>query len=197
VTGVLGITRDISERSRAEAALRQSENELRAMFQVASVGLAQADPRTGRWLRVNEKMCAITGYTAEELLGLRIPEITYQEDRHGDWELFERVVKGEAADYRLEKRYVRKDGSVVWVNVNMTVVRDGDGSPIRTVAAIEDITARKRAEAKIAEQLDELRRWHQATMGREDRILELKGEVNKLLADAGKPPRYPSALGGK
>ncbi len=144
------IIRDLTEHKRAEAALLQSENQLRAMFELASVGIAQADPQTGRWLRVNQKMCAITGYTAEELLALRVPEITHPDDRQEDWEAFQRVVRGEANDYRLEKRYIRKDGSVTWVNVNMTVIRGEDGRPFQTIATIEDITERRRAEEALA-----------------------------------------------
>ncbi len=150
------VARDVTERKRREAALLQNESELRAMFELASIGIAQADPRTGRWLRVNQKMCAITGYTAEELLGLRIPDLTHPDDRQEDVDLFQRVVRGEAADYRLEKRYIRKDGSVIWVNVNMTVIRDPSGLPIRTVATIEDVTERKRAEKALFERNREL-----------------------------------------
>ncbi len=150
------VARDVTERKRTEAALLRSESELRAMFELASIGIAQADPSTGRWLRVNQKFSAITGYTAEELLGLRIPDITHPDDRQEDAELFERVVRGEAADYRLEKRYIRKDGSVVWVNVNMTVIRDPSGHPIRTIATIEDVTERKRAAEALSEKNREL-----------------------------------------
>jgi len=80
---------------------------------------------------------------------MRIPEITLPEDRQRDWDAFQRVVRGETHDYRLEKRYVRKEGSLVWVNVNMTVIRDADGQPLRTMATIEDITERKRMEEEI------------------------------------------------
>jgi PAS domain S-box-containing protein len=131
---------------RAEAALRQSEEQFRVMFEVASIGMAQADVRTGQWLRVNAKMCAITGYTNEELLRLQVSEITHPEDREQDWQAFGRVVRGDAPDYRMEKRYLRKDGTLVWVNVNMTVIRAADGQPLRTMATIEDITDRKRLE---------------------------------------------------
>jgi two-component system cell cycle sensor histidine kinase/response regulator CckA len=145
ITGILGTYMEITERKRAEAALLESENELRAMFNLASIGIAQADPITGRMLRANEKMCAITGYSAEELLRLRVSDITFPDDRERDWDRFQRVVRGEAADYQIEKRYVRKDGSLVWVNVNMTVIRGEDGRPIGTVATIEDITERRHA----------------------------------------------------
>ena len=78
-------------------------------------------------------------------MGLRVPELTHPDDRQRDWDLFQGVIRGEAPDYRVEKRYVRKDGTIVWVNVNMTVIRDAAGQPWRTVAAIEDIAERAAA----------------------------------------------------
>ena len=144
------------KRRKAEAALRESEDQFRAIFELASVGIAQADIRTGQWLRVNQKMCAITGYSADELLRLHISQVTHPDDRQSDWAAFQRVVRGEQPDYRMEKRYIRKDGSLVWVNVNMTVIRDAAGQPTRTVAAIEDITVRKQAEAALEKAHQEL-----------------------------------------
>jgi two-component system, cell cycle sensor histidine kinase and response regulator CckA len=147
--GYRGADTDITERKQTEAALREREEQFSAMFQLASIGMAQADVRTGQFLRVNDKMCAITGYSADEMLKLRLSEITHPEDRERDWEAFQRVVRREAPDYRLEKRYLRKDGTPVWVNVNMTVIRDADGLPARTIATIEDITERRQAEDKL------------------------------------------------
>jgi PAS domain S-box-containing protein len=149
--GVLGVAVDITERKRAEAALLEKEEMFRAMFEVASVGMAQADPTTGRFLLVNRRMCEITGYSDAELLRLRVPDITHPEDRARDWALFQRVVRGEAPNYRLEKRYVRKDGTTAWVNVNMALIRDAAGQPVRTMATIEDISERKLAEAALRE----------------------------------------------
>ncbi len=134
--------RAIEARQKSE----ESERNFQAMFDTASIGIAQADPRTGQLLRANQKMCSITGYTAEELLSLRFSEFTHPEDRGQDWEAFQRVIRGDAPSYRMEKRYIRKDGAVVWVNVNMTVIRDDAGQPVRTMTAIEDISERKRAE---------------------------------------------------
>jgi PAS domain S-box-containing protein len=139
------LVHDITTRMNAQAGLRESEQRFRAIFEVAPVGVAQADPATGRWLAVNPRMCLITGYTEDELLAMRIPELTHPEDRARDWDLFQRVVKGEAPEYRIEKRYLRKNGSFAWVNVNMVVLRDAEGRPTRTLAMIEDITERKRA----------------------------------------------------
>ena len=141
---IMGV--DITERKRAEALVRGSEEQFRTMFELASIGMAQADPRTGRWVRVNQKMLAITGYSEAELLEMRIPDLTHSEDRQKDADAFQQVIRGEAPDYRMEKRYLRKDGSVIWVNVNMTVIRDAASQPVRTMAAVEDITERKRVQ---------------------------------------------------
>jgi PAS domain S-box-containing protein len=145
------------ERATVAEALRESEEQFRAMFDLASVGIAQADPRTGRWLRVNKKMCEITGYSAGELLQMRISDITCPEDRQSDREAFEQVVRGEAPNYRMEKRYTCKDGTLAWVNVNMTIIRDAAGQPTRAVAAIEEITERKRAEEALRQSREEFK----------------------------------------
>jgi len=133
-------------RIKVEKALRASEEQFKSIFEVASIGIAQADSKTGQWLRVNQKMCAITGYSSGEMLAMRIPEITHPDDRGRDWEAFQSVVSGKLKNCQLEKRYIRKDGKTVWVNVNMTVINDLTGQPIRTIATIEDITERKLVE---------------------------------------------------
>ena len=159
VTSVL----DLTERKRSEEALRASEAEYRAIFELAGVGNAQSDPQTGRLVRVNPKFCEITGYPAEELLGMTFLEITHPDDRTRDVERFGRMIRGED-DYSVEKRYVRKDGRVTWVSVNATVVRDEGGRPVRTAATIQDITERKRAE-------EDLRRLRDAERARGEEAL--------------------------
>ncbi len=141
-----GVMYDITERKHSEEALRESEEDYRAMFELAGAGTVKADPATGRFLRANRKMCEITGYTSEELLGMTFPEITHPDDRDEDFGLFRRMVTGETREYASEKRYVRKDGTVVWVSVNAALIRDAAGQPLHTVATIEDITERKRNE---------------------------------------------------
>ncbi|MGC8494110.1 MAG: PAS domain S-box protein, partial [Syntrophobacteraceae bacterium] len=136
----------------SEEKLRESEEEFQTMFEKASIGMAQTDMVTGRLLRVNRKMCEITGYTAAELLTMGFMDITHPEDRQRNWDAYKDRAKNATKDYRLEKRYIRKNGEIVWVSVNSTVIRDSSGQPRRTFAAIEDISERKRAEELLSRQ---------------------------------------------
>ena len=137
---------NITRRKRVEDALRDSEAQFRAMFETASVGVAQSDPFTARLVRVNRKMSRITGYSAEELLQMTVEELVHPDDWPADQERRQRLMAGQAPEYRMEKRYLRKDGRHVWVSVNMTLIRDATGRPFRTVATVEEITERRKAE---------------------------------------------------
>jgi PAS domain S-box-containing protein len=136
----------VHEQAEGEPRPRQSEEEYRTAFELAGVGAALVEPATGRFVRVNPRLCQITGYSEEELLDTTFLEIMRSEARKVDFEGFQRVVRGEASEYEVEKRYVRKDGQAIWVNVDTTVIRDEAGRPLRTVAIIQDITERKEAE---------------------------------------------------
>jgi PAS domain S-box-containing protein len=163
-TECLAVIVDLTGRELAKEVRRESDEQLRAMFNLASVGLAQADVRTGRFLRVNDKMCAITGYSASEMLAMRFSEITHSEDRERAWDAFQRVVRGEQPDYRLEKRYLRKDGRIAWVNVNVSIIRDASGQALRTIASIEDITERRLAAERTNQLLSELDASHRVLL---------------------------------
>jgi two-component system, cell cycle sensor histidine kinase and response regulator CckA len=143
------MTLEIAERKQAAAALKQSEAEFRAIFELASIGIAQADTHTGKFLRVNQKMSAITGYSSGELLQMRVPDVIHPDDRQRDLEAFRNFVNGASPYYQVEKRYVRKDGALVWVNVNMTIIRDAAGKPERTIATVEDISVRRKLEEQL------------------------------------------------
>ena len=151
------INKMVVQLAERERKLRESEQEYRATFEVAAVGKAQADPKTGRFLRVNRKLCQITGYSAEELLSMTFPQLTHPAEREADLKKFKRLVTGEAAEYAVEKRYLHKDGRVVWVSVNATLIRDEQGRPQRTIAVIHDITARKQVEESLRESEERFR----------------------------------------
>ena len=142
----------VRERTGDESQPQQSEEDYRAVFELAGIGAAQADPATGRFVRVNPKFCEITGYSAEELLGITFSQITDPEDRREDFGRFQRMVRGEISEYAVEKRYVRKDGSVAWVSEKAKVARnDAAQQPLHAVMEIQDLTERRRAEETLRE----------------------------------------------
>ena len=138
-------------RAEGEPRLHRSEEDYRTIFELAGVGVAQADPVVGRLLHVNPKFCEITGYSEEELLGgMTFLELTHPDDREEDFEGFQKMVYGEIPEQLAEKRYVRKGGQIVWVSVNAAVVRDEADQPLRTVAVIQNVTERKKHEKDLA-----------------------------------------------
>ena len=153
---MVGIHIDINDRKLVDEALKAREEEFRSMFELAAVGNAQSDPETGRFTRVNRRFCDITGYTEEELLNMTYQDITYPEDRARDTAQIQQVLRGERGTWSIEKRYTQKDGRIIWVSVNGTVMRL-DGRPHRTVANIVDITERKSYEEALQAHREALR----------------------------------------
>jgi len=151
-TGILiaieGIARDITDRKQAEEALRLSEARFRATFEQAAVGLSHVAP-DGRWLWVNQKLCEIVGYTREELLQKSFQEITHPDDLETDLERVHRVLAGEIETYSIEKRYFRQDGSIIWVDLTVSLVHHPSGEPDYFVSVIQDISQRKQMEAAL------------------------------------------------
>jgi two-component system sensor histidine kinase/response regulator len=130
--------------------LRQSEERFRTAFDHAAIGMDLVDLE-GRFLQVNAALCALTGYTEPELLTKSFQDITHSDDLAADLALVDQLLAGEIRAFQMEKRYLRKDRTVVWGRVNTSLLRDGQGDPLYFISQIEDITARKRTQ-------DELRR---------------------------------------
>ena len=122
--------------------------EFQAMFELNAVGMAQADPASGRFVRVNRKLCALSGYTEAELLGMTYSQLTHPDDRGLDTARFQAALRAETDGWTSEKRYIRKDGQIIWVEVTGTLLRDASGRPYRSLGVIQDITARKQAEER-------------------------------------------------
>jgi PAS domain S-box-containing protein len=133
------------ERRRLADALRDSEQRFRATFEQAAVGVAHVGI-DGHFLLVNDRLSAITGYLHEELMQLRFQDITHPDDLDTDVEQAQRLLAGEITTYTMDKRYVRKDGSPVWVSLTGSLVHDTAGAPDFFVAVIQDVDERKRAE---------------------------------------------------
>ncbi len=147
---------DLSERQKYEAALRESETTFRVMFHASAVGKIEVDPESTRFLRVNAAMCKFLGYSEEELLGRTVLEVTHPEDREESRALGRRLDSGESDVFDVEKRYVRKDGEVVWARVTVNAIRDASGRPVRNMGVIQDVSARKRAEEDLQASKDRL-----------------------------------------
>jgi PAS domain S-box-containing protein len=135
----------IAERHHVQQALGETEARLDraeafSLVMVAHVGL------DGRWLKVPPTLCELVGYTEEELLAGRFKDITHPDDFEADWSQCQRLIRGELKSFDLEKRYLHKDGSIVWVYLNRSVVEDDQGRPIHFLTYIQDITDRKFAE---------------------------------------------------
>src|SRR5499426_833309 len=126
-------------------ALLDSEAGCRAIFENAAIGIARF-ARDGSWLEVNQRLCDIVGYSREELMTKTFGDITHPDDLESDWNQARRLLAGEIENYSMEKRYYRKDGSIVWANLTVSLARKANGSPDYFVAVIEDISARKRLE---------------------------------------------------
>ena len=128
--------------------LRQSEGRFRGIFENAAVGIAQTHP-SGRFLRVNEKFCSIVGYTREELLQKTFKDITHPDNVAIGVSALAALLRGESLSIEHEKRYVRKDGSTVWVELFVSLQRDAAGEPAYAIAVIQDISERKRLDAEL------------------------------------------------
>ena len=103
----------------------------------------------GRFIRVNRALCEITGYSADELANLTWQKITHPDDVNSDVAEARRLIRGEISRFQREKRYIRKDRTIVDVMISVSVLRGRDGMPLNNIAQIEDITERKRAEAAL------------------------------------------------
>ncbi len=142
------VKNEIKERQKAEIALRESEQRFRAIFEQAAVGISQV-ALSGQFLQANSRLCEILGYTESDLRQLTWQEITYPDDLEVYQNYTNQLLAGEIFASSVEKRFIRKDKEVQWVNISSSLVRDWEGTPQHFITVIEDITKRKQAEAEL------------------------------------------------
>jgi PAS domain S-box-containing protein len=148
---------DMTERKQAENALRQSEAEYRSLFDMAGVGNAEILLDSGRFVRANRRYCEMVGYTAAELLGgMTFHQLTHPDDRGRNLAAVTPFVQDKGGSFEIEKRYVRKGGSVIWVHLTGTLIRDSAGRPTRMLASAIDVTERREAEQALRVRTAEL-----------------------------------------
>ena len=142
------IMRDMTEPRRIEAALAASEKEFKSAFQYASIGMAIVGV-DGRWLRVNQPLLNLVGYSEEELLQRTFQDITHPDDLDKNLSLMNQVLDNQIDTYEMEKRYFRKDGQIVWILLSCSLVKDEEGKPRYFITQIQDINERKRVETEL------------------------------------------------
>ena len=148
IIGVLSSGTDATERKQAEKALAESENLFRTSFESATDGIIMFG-KNGRYIKVNDRACELWGYTREELLQLHFNDITYKEDQGISTDLYDKMISGGLNNAAFEKRYIKKDGTVIWAYVSTSAIRDEINNIKYFISYIQDITDSKAVTERI------------------------------------------------
>jgi PAS domain S-box-containing protein len=189
--GVAAVIEEITESKQAQEILRDTIAQLTATFDNAAVGIATCGP-DGRWRRVNDRLCAIVGWPREELVGRYFGDITHPDDLAEDLACGRRLFAGDIPNYVMEKRYLRKDGSLVWVNLTVGLVRKPDSAPDYFVSVVEDISLRKHLEDERSRYVAALR---DADRRKDEFLAMLAHELRNPLAPIFNAIQIARALG--
>ncbi|MCK5661256.1 MAG: PAS domain S-box protein, partial [Methanosarcinales archaeon] len=160
------LNREIVERKKAQEKFSMA-------FEEAAIGMALVSPE-GKWIKVNNALCEMLGYTESEMLEIDFQTITHKDDLDANLKYVRQMIKGTIKTYQMEKRYIRKNGGLIWINLSVSLVRKHDGEPLYFISQIENITERKQAEEEILKLNEELEQRVK------DRTAELE-EMNKEL----------------
>jgi PAS domain S-box-containing protein len=152
---ITGYAQDITERKQAEEALHESEERFRTLFEQAAVGVALLEIKTGRYKDINQKYCDFLGYTREEMLNFTFQDVTYPDDVNENSENNASLLAGKIREFSIEKRYIRKDGSIVWGHLTASRLwAPGEVPAVYLhIAVVQDITERKQAEQQLKDAL--------------------------------------------
>lgn len=173
---VVWVARDISDRKRMEAELRESEDCFRKAFNYAASGMALV-ALDGHFLKANRYLCEMVGYSESELLAKNCPEITHPNDLEAERDSTRQLLNGEIRYYHLEKRYIHKQGHSIWILLSVSLVRDSRGNPLYALAQMQDITEQKRIEEALQGNQRLLRAITQANPS----ILYIYDRINKQI----------------
>ena len=187
---IVGVARDITERKLLDESLRISEERYKLIDDASSDSIYSYD-RQGRFTHVNTALCRVLGLTTDQIVGKTHQELGFPDDQCNEWDRLHKQV------YDTHKTVISEttatiDGDRKFFEVVLDPIYDLEGTIIGIAGTTRDIDARKKAEIKIREQMDELQRWNAVTLGRETRVIELKKEVNQLMKQLNLPPRYPA-----
>ncbi|MBI5177644.1 MAG: CHASE domain-containing protein [Nitrospinae bacterium] len=147
-SGVICVVEDISKQRETERSLRESESRWASAFESAPIGMALIST-FGQWLQVNEVLCAMTGYTKEELKEMTFQDITHPEDVEKDVAMYRHLISGKLKSFSTVKRYIHKSGAPVYARISLSLIRDEAGTPLHFIAQVEDITELERLEDEV------------------------------------------------
>ncbi len=173
---------DISNIKQAEEALQQSEERFRTIFEMAAVGMAQVDSTTGQFIKVNQRYSDIVGYSKEDMQGTTFLKITHPDDLEADFENMRKLISGDISTFSREKRYIRADGTPVWVHVTVSLMAQTGNDPLHCIVAVQDISERKALEAALHQQHEELEAKVERRALRIQELEQRRMQVEKLAA---------------
>jgi PAS domain S-box-containing protein len=148
---LIGTVTDITDQKNVEQSIRENEKRFQTIFEQAAVGVAQIDSNTGQFIHINKRYASIIGYTIEEMKNISFKEITYPEDLQEYLGNMSRILKDKTRKFSMEKRYIHKNGSMIWVNLTVSPLWNPGEKPTYHIAVVEDITEHKKNEKLIIE----------------------------------------------
>ena len=187
--GISGISTDITNQKHAEQLLKASEENYRTIFEFSPIAAAFWD-KEAKIIFWNQTAEKTFGWTKDEVIGRKFTDFFIPESsRKQVEENIDQLINNIARETTINEN-IRKDGTAILCEWTNTIIHDKDGNPATIISLAKDVTEQKRADDQIKDQLEELRRWHEVTLDREDRVIALKEEVNLLLLEKGQSARY-------
>ncbi|MDZ8187158.1 MAG: PAS domain S-box protein [Nostoc sp. ChiSLP02] len=162
IGGIMMFSENITQRKQTEITLQEREEQFRLTFEQAAIGICHVS-LDGHWVLVNQRFCEIVGYEREELLALTFQDITHPEDLETDFSYVQQLLQGIITRYSIEKRYIHKNGSIIWIALDVSLLRLASGEPVYFISTIQDIGDRKQAEIALQQSEERYRSLIAAT----------------------------------